>query len=80
MEIIEELEPVRRGVYCGAIGYVSFSGDMGTSIAIRTLVLAGGQAYLQAGGGIVADSEPAAEYEETLHKARGLRTALERNG
>ena len=80
MEIIEELEPVRRGVYCGAIGYVSFSGDMGTSIAIRTLVLAGGQAYLQAGGGIVADSEPEAEYEETLHKARGLRMALERNG
>ena len=80
MEIIEELEPVRRGVYCGAIGYVSFSGDMGTSIAIRTLVLAGGQAYLQAGGGIVADSEPAAEYEETLHKARGLRMALERDG
>ena len=80
MEIIEELEPVRRGVYCGAIGYVSFTGDMGTSIAIRTLVLAGGQAYLQAGGGIVADSEPAAEYEETLHKARGLRMALERNG
>ena len=59
---------------------VSFSGDMGTSIAIRTLVLAGGQAYLQAGGGIVTDSEPAAEYEETLHKARGLRMALERNG
>ena len=80
MEIIEELEPVRRGVYCGAMGYVSFSGDMGTSIAIRTLVLAGGQAYLQAGGGIVTDSEPAAEYEETLHKARGLRMALERNG
>ena len=80
MEIIEELEPVRRGVYCGAIGYVSFSGDMGTSIAIRTLVLASGQAYLQAGGGIVSDSEPAAEYEETLHKARGLRMALERNG
>ncbi len=80
MEIIEELEPVRRGVYCGAIGYVSFSGDMGTSIAIRTLVLAGGQAYLQAGGGIVADSQPESEYEETLHKARGLRMALERNG
>lgn len=80
MEIIEELEPVRRGVYCGAVGYVSFSGDMGTSIAIRTLTLADGQAYLQAGGGIVADSEPAAEYEETLHKAKGLRAALERDG
>ena len=76
MEIIEELEPVRRGVYCGAIGYISFSGDMATSIAIRTLVLTGGQVYLQVGGGIVADSDPEAEYQETLHKGRGLRRAL----
>ncbi|MBI2856673.1 MAG: chorismate-binding protein, partial [Chloroflexi bacterium] len=80
MEIIEELEPVRRGVYCGAIGYISFSGDMATSITIRTLVLAGGQAYLQLGGGIVADSDPEAEYQETLHKGRGLRRALSDNG
>ena len=76
MEIIEELEPVRRGVYCGAIGYISFSGDMGTSITIRTLVLTHGEAYLQVGGGIVADSDPESEYQETLHKARGLRLAL----
>jgi para-aminobenzoate synthetase component 1 len=76
MEIIEELEPVRRGVYCGAIGYISFGGDMGTSIAIRTLVLTGGRVYLQVGGGIVADSEPFAEYQETLQKGMGLRRAL----
>ena len=76
MEIIEELEPVRRGVYCGAIGYISFGGDMGTSIAIRTLILTGGQVYLQVGGGIVADSDPFAEYQETLQKGMGLRRAL----
>ena len=76
MEIIEELEPVRRGVYCGAIGYVSFNGDMAASIAIRTLVMTQGGVYLQVGGGIVADSDPEAEYQETLHKARGLRLAL----
>lgn len=76
MEIIEELEPVRRGVYCGAIGYISFGGDMGTSIVIRTLVLTGGQVYLQVGGGVVADSDPLAEYQETLQKGMGLRRAL----
>jgi para-aminobenzoate synthetase component 1 len=76
MEIIEELEPVRRGVYCGAIGYISFGGGMGTSIAIRTLVLTGGQVYLQVGGGIVADSDPLAEYQETLQKGKGLRRSL----
>jgi para-aminobenzoate synthetase component 1 len=76
MEIIEELETVRRGVYCGAIGYISFGGDMGTSIAIRTLVLTGGQVYLQVGGGIVADSDPLAEYQETLQKGKGLRLSL----
>jgi para-aminobenzoate synthetase component 1 len=76
MEIIEELEPVRRNLYCGAIGYISFGGDMGASIVIRTLVLAGGQAYLQVGGGIVADSDPEAEYQETMDKGRGLRKAL----
>ncbi len=79
MEIIEELEPVRRGIYCGAIGYVSFSGDMAASITIRTLALARGEAYLQVGGGIVADSDPESEYQETLHKARGLRRALGRD-
>ena len=76
MEIIEELEPVRRGIYCGAIGYISFTGDMATSITIRTLVLTQGEAFLQVGGGIVADSDPESEYQETLHKARGLRRAL----
>ncbi len=78
MEIIEELEPVRRGIYCGALGYLSFTGDMATSIVIRTLVLAGGRLYLQVGGGIVADSDPEAEYRETLYKAKGLRRALGR--
>ena len=76
MEIIEELEPVRRGIYCGAIGYISFGGYMGTSIAIRTILLTNGQVYLQVGGGIVADSDPFAEYQETLQKGMGLRRAL----
>ncbi len=76
MEIIEELEPVRRGIYCGSIGYLSFSGRMDTSIVIRTLVLARGRAYLQVGGGIVADSDPQAEYEESLDKARAGLSAL----
>ena len=72
MEIIAELEPTRRGVYCGAIGYLSVTGEMDTSIAIRTCVALGGQVYFQAGGGIVADSDPAEEYRETLDKARGI--------
>jgi anthranilate synthase component 1 len=77
MEIIDELEPHRRGPYGGAVGYVDFSGNMDTCIALRTLVLKGQTAYLQAGAGIVADSIPANEYEETLNKARGLLRALE---
>ena len=76
MEIIAELEPVRRSVYCGSIGYFALSGDMDTSIVIRTYVASGGRAYFGAGGGVVADSDPAAEYEETLHKARALIGAL----
>lgn len=72
MEIIEELEPVRRGVYTGAIGYLDFSGAVDLNIAIRTGVIRNGQVYYHAGGGIVADSEPLAEYRETLHKARGF--------
>jgi para-aminobenzoate synthetase component 1 len=72
MEIIAELEPTRRGVYCGAIGYLSASGAMDTSIVIRTFVARGGELYFQAGGGIVADSDPELEYRETLDKARGL--------
>jgi anthranilate synthase component 1 len=77
MEIIDELEPHRRGPYGGAVGYVDFSGNMDTCIALRTLVLKGQTAYLQAGAGIVADSVPATEREETLSKAMGLLRALE---
>lgn len=76
MEIIEELEPVRRGVYTGAIGYLDFSGAVDLNIAIRTAVIRDGQVHYHAGGGIVADSEPLAEYHETLHKARGFFRAL----
>ncbi|MGE0480200.1 MAG: anthranilate synthase component I [Phycisphaerae bacterium] len=81
MQIIDELEPTRRGPYAGAVGYVDFSGDMDTCIALRTIVLtplANGrsQAYVQAGAGIVADSDPAREYEETLNKARGPLAAI----
>jgi anthranilate synthase component 1 len=77
MEIIDELEPHRRGPYGGAVGYVDFSGNMDTCIALRTMVLKGQTAYLQAGAGIVADSVPTAEYEETINKAMGLLRALE---
>jgi para-aminobenzoate synthetase component 1 len=76
MEIIAELEPTRRGVYTGALGYLSFGGAMDTNIAIRTFVVQEGRASFQAGGGIVADSDPGREYEETLDKARGLVAAL----
>ncbi|MEP7227332.1 MAG: aminodeoxychorismate synthase component I [Gemmatimonadales bacterium] len=72
MEIIAELEPTQRGVYCGSIGYVSATGAMDTSIVIRTYLALNGQVYFQAGGGIVADSDPELEYRETLDKARGL--------
>jgi para-aminobenzoate synthetase component 1 len=76
MEIIEELEPVRRGVYCGAIGYLSFTGDMDTNIVIRTLVLRDGRMDLQVGGAVTYDSDPEAEYAETLAKGRALLGAL----
>ena len=76
MEIIEELEPHARGAYTGAIGYASFHGRMDLNIAIRTLVRAAGRIHAQVGGGIVADSDPALEYEETLHKGRALFQAL----
>ena len=73
MEIIDELEPVRRGPYAGAVGYLAYGGrTMDTAIAIRTLLATRGRAYVQAGAGIVADSDPGAEYEETLNKARAL--------
>jgi anthranilate synthase component 1 len=76
MEIIDELEPCRREIYGGAVGYFSFSGNMDMAIVIRTLVVQGGQIYLQAGAGIVADSNPEAEYQETVNKARGVISAL----
>jgi para-aminobenzoate synthetase component I len=76
MEIIAELEPTRRGPYCGGIGYLGFDGSMDTSIVIRTYAVKDGVVTFQAGGGIVADSDPAAEYEETLDKARALIAAL----
>lgn len=76
MEIIEELEPVRRSVYTGAIGYLGFDGEADWNIVIRTFLLAGGQAYFQVGGAVTADSEPEREYQETLDKARGLIQAL----
>ena len=77
MEIIEELEPTKRGPYAGAVGYFSFSGNMDTCIALRTLTVKGNTAYLQAGGGVVADSVPELEYEETLNKAKALMRAIE---
>lgn len=77
MEIIDEIEPHRRGPYAGAVGYLDFTGNMDTCIALRTLVMTDETAYVQAGAGIVADSNPASEYEETLNKARGLLKAIE---
>lgn len=77
MEIIDELEPNRRGPYAGAVGYIDFAGNMETCIALRTVVVQNGTAYVQAGAGIVADSVPATEYQETLNKARGLLKSIE---
>ena len=76
MEIIDELEPTRRSVYTGSLGYLSFGGDMDLDIVIRTMVIKGGRAYFQVGGAIVYDSEPEAEYIETLDKGRALIQAL----
>ena len=77
MEIIDELEPTRRGPYGGAVGYFSFSGSADTAITIRTAVIKDGVAYVQAGGGVVADSVPESEYYETMNKARALLNAIE---
>ncbi|MDZ7372770.1 MAG: anthranilate synthase component I [candidate division KSB1 bacterium] len=77
MEIIDELEPEARGVYAGGIGYLDFSGNMDTCIAIRTIALSGGVASVQVGAGIVADSDPEKEYEETCNKARALILAIQ---
>ena len=76
MEIIEELEPVRRGPYTGSMGYLSWSGDLDFNILIRTLVMRNAAGYLQVGAGIVADSDPAREYEETIHKAQAFLSAF----
>ncbi len=77
MEIIAELEPDKRGPYAGAVGYFDFSGNMDTAIAIRTIVIKDGVAYVQAGGGVVADSIPEKEYQESMSKAQALLTAIE---
>jgi len=76
MEIIEELEPVVRGPYTGSFGYVSFSGEMDLNLIIRTFIIKNQRAHIQVGGGIVADSEPEHEYQETLFKAEALLQAL----
>jgi anthranilate synthase component 1 len=82
MQIIEELEPVRRGIYGGSVLYADFAGNLDSCIGIRTLLMQGKHAYLQAGAGIVADSDPAREFEETMNKAQALLRAVEmaRNG
>ena len=72
MQIIDEVEPHRRGPYAGAVGYVDFTGNMDTCIALRTLVMQGSKAYVQAGAGIVADSDPASEQAECINKAKAL--------
>jgi len=77
IEIIRGLEPTPRGVYAGAVGYFDYSGNMDMCIAIRTLVVENGIAKVQAGAGIVADSVPSAEFEETVNKAKGLMRAID---
>jgi anthranilate synthase component 1 len=77
MQIIEELEPERRGIYAGAVGYISFDGNLDTAIAIRTAIMKGKDIFVQAGAGIVADSIPEKEYQETVNKAKALIKAIE---
>ena len=77
MQIIKELEPTRRGVYAGAVGYIDYADNLDTCIAIRTIEMRNDKASVQAGAGIVADSVPELEYEETLNKARALLRAIE---
>ena len=76
MEIIDELEPVKRGIYSGAIGYLAWNGNMDTAIAIRTAVIKDGTLHIQAGAGIVADSQPRLEWKETMNKGRALFRAV----
>jgi anthranilate synthase component 1 len=77
MQIIDEMEPVKRGSYGGAIGYLSWNGDMDTAIHIRTAVVKDGMVHVQAGGGTVADALPANEYEESVNKARAMFKAVD---
>ncbi len=77
MEIIASLEPERRGCYAGALGYVAFGGNLDMAITLRTIVIAEGMAYVQVGAGVVADSDPGREYEETMAKARAMFAAVE---
>ena len=77
MEIIDELEPVKRGVYGGAVGYIGWNGNMDTAIAIRTAVIKDGKLYVQAGAGVVADSVPELEWKETINKARAIFRAVD---
>jgi len=77
MEIINKLENCKRGVYSGAIGYFDFTGDMNTCIAIRTMVLKDNIVYFQSGAGIVYDSDPEKEYEETINKAKAINSAID---
>ena len=80
MEIIDELEGEQRGVYGGGIGYVGYDGNLDVCIAIRTIVKANGKAYIQVGGGVVLDSDPASEYDETVNKAMAVFRAIEQGG
>ena len=82
MQIIDELEPVKRGIYGGAVGYLSWNGNMDTAIAIRTAVMHQGRLYIEAGAGIVADSVPQLEWEETMNKGRAIfrAVAMAQNG
>jgi anthranilate synthase component 1 len=77
MEVIDELEPTRRGPYAGAVGYFDYRGNMDTCITLRTMVICNGKVYVQAGAGLVADSDPASEYQETVNKAKALLAAIE---
>ena len=77
MEIIYDLEPTRRGVYSGAVGYFDFTGDINTCIAIRTMVMKDGTVYFQSGAGIVYDSDPNKEFEETVNKAKAINSAID---
>ena len=76
MEIIDELEPVARGPYAGAVGYIDFSGNLDTAIALRSMVAKGDVAWVQAGAGVVADSDPTSEYQECLNKAAAVLAAI----